>query len=346
MTLDDGRGAPGAGPARRAPAARRIPAAVWRSRTPRIILRRLLLAVPLLFVVSVLSFVLVSLTPGNAAQTLLGNSASPQAIAQVQRQLGLNLPLYEQYWHWLTGAVQGNLGLSLVSQQSVAASVTGTRMWVTLSLIGGALLVTALVGVGLGMLSAIRGGVLGRALDALSLVGYALPSFWAGAVLIALFAVKLKWFPAVGYVAFSQSPGQWLRSLVLPVVALSLGSVAIVARYTREAMLDILSSEYVRMLWANGIPARSIYFRHALKNAAARIITVLGIIVVGLLTGTVLVESVFALPGLGSLAVLATNQHDLPSIQGVVVLFTIVVIVVNLAVDLAYSWLNPRVTSS
>lgn len=330
----------------RVPAPGRWPAALWRSRIVRVIVRRLLLAVPLFFVVSALSFVLVSLTPGNAAEVLLGNSATPQAIVQVQHQLGLNLPLYEQYWHWLSGAVQGNLGASLVSKQSVAASITGTRLWVTLSLIGGALLVTAVVGVGLGMISAIRGGVLGRVLDAFSLVGYALPSFWVGAVLIALFAVKLRWFPAVGYVAFSQSPGQWLRSIILPVLALSLGSVALVAKYTREAMLDVLASEYVRMLWANGIPARSIYFRHALKNAAARIITVLGIIVVGLLTGTVLVESVFALPGLGGLAVLATNQHDLPTIQGVVVLFTIVVIIVNLAVDLAYSWLNPRVMSS
>jgi peptide/nickel transport system permease protein len=330
----------------RVPAPGRWPAALWRSRIVRVVVRRLVLAVPLFFVVSALSFVLVSLTPGNAAQVLLGNSATPQAIAQVQHQLGLNLPLYEQYWHWLSGTVRGNLGASLVSKQSVASSITGTRLWVTLSLIGGALLVTAVVGVGLGMVSAIRGGVIGRALDAFSLVGYALPSFWVGAVLIALFAVKLRWFPAVGYVAFSQSPGQWLRSIVLPVVALSLGSVALVAKYTREAMLDVLGSEYIRMLWANGIPARSIYFRHALKNAAARIITVLGIIVVGLLTGTVLVESVFALPGLGGLAVLATNQHDLPTIQGVVVLFTLVVIVVNLAVDLAYSWLNPRVMSS
>jgi peptide/nickel transport system permease protein len=326
--------------------ARGLLAAVWRSRTLRIIARRLLLAVPLLFVVSALSFVLVSLTPGNAAATLLGNSASPQAIIEVRQQLGLNLPLYEQYWRWLEQAVQGNLGLSLISKQSVAASITGTRMVVTMSLIGGALVVTAVLGIGLGMLSAIRGGAVGRVLDAFSLAGYALPAFWAGAVLIAIFAVKLRWFPAVGYVAFSQSPGAWLRSLVLPVTALALGSVAAVARYTREAMLEALASEHVRISWANGISARSIYFRHALKNAGARIVTVLGIIVVGLLTGTVLVENVFALPGLGGLAVLATDQHDLPTIQGVVVLFTIVVIVVNLAVDLAYSWLNPRVVSS
>jgi peptide/nickel transport system permease protein len=288
----------------------------------------------------------VSITPGNAAQVLLGNSATPQGIKQVDQQLGLNLPVYQQYWDWLKGAVHGDLGSSLVTKQSVGATITGTRLSVTLSLIIGSLLVTALLGVGLGIISAVRGGVLGRSLDVFSLVGYSLPSFWVGAVLVAIFAVKLKWLPAVGYVSLSDSVSGWFKSLILPVVALSLGAIAIVARYTREAMLDALASEHVRISWANGISARSIYFRHALKNAAPRIITTIGVIAVGLLTGTVLIEVVFALPGLGGLAVTSTTQRDLPMIQGVVVLFTIIVIIVNLAVDLTYTWLNPRVRSS
>jgi peptide/nickel transport system permease protein len=242
--------------------------------------------------------------------------------------------------------VQGDLSISLLSKQSVAQVVTGTRLMVTLSLLVGALTLSLVLGVAFGMIGAIRGGVVGRTVDAFSVIGYAIPSFWMGAVLISIFAVKLGWLPATGYVAFSESPTEWFRSLILPWIALALGPIAAVARYTREAMLDVLSSEHVRMLWANGIPPRSIYFKHALKNSAPRIITILGLIVVGLLTGTVLVEAVFALPGVGQLAVISTNSHDLPMIQGIVVMFTLVVIVVNLFVDLAYTWLNPRVRTS
>jgi peptide/nickel transport system permease protein len=321
-------------------------AGLWRSPMLRVVVRRLLLAIPLLFVVSALSFILISLTPGNAAQVLLGNGETPEAIRQVSHQLGLDQPLYEQYWHWLVHAIHGNLGISLLSKESIGTVITGTRAIVTLTLLVGALIVTTIVGVGLGTTSAIRGGALGRAVDVLSVIGYAVPSFWMGAVLITIFAVKLHVLPATGYVPLSQNASDWFRSLVMPVVALSLGPIAAVARYTREAMLDVLASEHTRMSWANGIAPRSIYLRHGLKNSAPRIITVLGLMVVGLLTGTVLVETVFALPGLGQLAVTSTTSHDVPMIQGIVVLFTLVVIVVNLVVDLTYTWLNPRVTTS
>jgi peptide/nickel transport system permease protein len=320
--------------------------AIWRTRALRVIVRRLALAIPLLFVVSALSFLLVSLVPGNAADVIAGNGATPQRLAQLTRQLGLDLPVYTQYWDWLRGALHGNLGSSLVTQQSVGPVLVGTRLAVTLSLIVGAVLLTAIFGIGLGMLSAIRGGILGRALDGIALIGYAMPPFWLGAVLIVIFCVKLNLLPSEGYVTFSQSASGWLQSLVLPVVALAFGAIAVVARYTREAMLESLGSEYIRVAWANGVSACSIYFRHALKNAGPRIITSIGVTTVGLLTGTILVETVFAMPGLGSLAVTATTQRDLPTIQGVVVLFTIIVVIVNLIVDLAYTWLNPKVTSS
>src|SRR5581483_1180340 len=179
--------------------------------------------------------------------------------------------------------------------------------------------------------------------DALALAGYSVPAFWIGAELIVLFAVKLTWFPATGYVPVSHSPVDWLRSLVLPVAALSLYGIAAVARQTREAMLDVLASEHIRMARANGLPARSILFRHALRNASVPVVTVLGVVAVGLLGGTIFVENVFALPGLGVLVVNASLQGDLPVVQGVAVFFTLVVIVVNLAIDLAYTWLNPRV---
>jgi peptide/nickel transport system permease protein len=305
-------------------------------------LRRLVLAVPLLLVVSALSFVIVSLTPGDAAQEILGTNAPPGSLAKLRQELGLNLPIYEQYWRWLTHALHGDLGQSLYSGQSVAQLIA-PRLPVTLSLIGLSLLAILVVGVCLGVFSAVRGGVAGRVVDTVSLIGFSVPSYWAGAVLIAIFAVTFRWLPATGYVALSESSGQWIRSLILPVVALSMNGVAAVAKQTREAMLDVLGSEYIRMARANGIPEHSLIFRHALKNAAIRTVTILGIQAVGLLGGTVLVESVFALPGLGGFAVTAAMEHDLPAVQGVVVYFTLIVVVVNLLIDLSYAWLNPRV---
>lgn len=304
--------------------------------------RRLITAVPLLFVVSVLSFVLVSITPGDAARQILGLQGTAQEYAALRRSLGLNLPVYQQYWSWLSHALHGDFGSSIITGQHVT-QVIDSRLPVTASLILGSLLVSVVVGVGLGVFSAIRGGALGRAVDALSLVGFSLPAFWVGAELIVLFAVKLGWLPATGYVSPGTSVLDWLRSLILPVAALSLGGIAAVAKQTREAMLDVLSAEYIRMAWANGLSPRSIYFRHAFKNAAMRVTTVLGVQAVGLLGGTVLVENVFALPGLGTLAVTATTQHDLPVIQGLAIYFTLIVVVINLVIDLAYSWLNPRV---
>jgi peptide/nickel transport system permease protein len=324
-----------------------VATSLYHSRTLRVIARRLLLAVPLLFVVSMLTFVLIASIPGNAADVLIGpNAIDPEAVKQAAHQLGLDQPLYLRYWHWLGHTVHGDLGLSLVNQQAVSTAMTNTRMGVTISLIVLALIVTTIIGVCLGMLSAIRGGAVGRGVDTMSLFGYATPSFWLGAVLISIFAVRLRWLPAVGYESLSGNPTGYIRSLLMPVLALSVVSAAIVARYTREAMLESLASEYVRNAWANGVSPTSIYFRHALKNAGPRVITTMGVITVGLLTGTVLVETVFALPGLGSLAVQATNQRDLPMIQGIVLFFTVIVIMVNLVVDLAYAWLNPRAVST
>lgn len=295
-----------------------------------------------MFVLSALAFVLVSLIPGDAATEILGLGAPPSSYTRLRHTLGLDLPVYEQYWRWLRHAVRGDLGPSLFTGQSVTGMIDG-RLPVTLSLITCSLLVGVVVGVGLGMLSALRGGPVGRFVDALSFVGYAVPSFWIGAVLIILFAVDLRWLPAVGYVPLAQSPTQWLRSLVLPVIALSLHAVAVISKQTRAAMLDVLGSEHIRMARANGITERSINFRHALRNAAPVVVTVLGVEFVVLLGGTVFVESVFALPGLGALAVNASIQHDLPLVEGIVVYFSVIVVIVNLVIDLMYTWLDPRV---
>lgn len=307
-----------------------------------VVVRRVLMTVPLLFVASALSFLLVSLTPGNATYAILGTDATPAEYRALRLALGLNLPLYDQYWQWLCRGVTGNLGASILSGEPVSQAI-GQRLPVTLSLIVGAMLVAVVAGVGLGIFSALRGRLVGRLVDGLALGGFALPSFWVGAELIIVFAVKLRWFPATGYISFATSPLQWLRSLVLPVAALSLYGVAATAKQTREAMLDVLGSEYIRMARANGIPPRAIIFQHALKNASIRVLTVLGVQAVGLLGGTVLAENVFALPGLGSLIVTAAQDHDLPVVQGVALTFTIIVVVINLCIDLAYAWLNPKV---
>lgn len=307
----------------------------------RMLVRRLLATAALLLVVTALTFVLVSLIPGDTARVILGREATPEAYQQLREALGLDLPLYQQYGGWLSEAVTGDLGSSLFSGQPVSRTIH-QRLPVTLSLMVGALTVSVLVGVTMGAVGAVRGGRAGRLVDAIALVGFALPAFWVGAMLISVFAVKLGWLPPTGYTAVTESPGLWARSLALPVAALGMGGAAAVAKHTRDAMLDALASEYIRVAWASGISPRSIYLRHALKNSSVRVVTILGLQAVGLLGGTVVVESLFALPGLGSLAVKATADQDLPMIQGVVVYFTLLVVVINLLVDLSYVWLNPK----
>ena len=310
-----------------------------------LLVRRLLTAIPLLLVVSSFNFLLLSLTPGDAARQILGPQGTPEQYEALRQQLGLDLPVYEQYWRWLERAVSGDLGSSIINGASVTESIA-SRLPVTLSLIAGSLLVSALVGVGLGVFSAVRGGVIGRVVDALALLSWALPVFWVGSVLVVVFAIQLEWLPALGYIPFTESPRDWARSLVLPIAALSLGSVAAVLKQTREAMLDVLGSEYIRMAAANGISRTSLIFRHALKNAALPVITVLGVQTIGLLGGAVLVENLFSMPGMGSLVVSSALAHDVPTVQAIAVVFTVVVILVNLSVDLAYGLLNPRVRAA
>lgn len=303
--------------------------------------QRVATAVPLLLLVSMLTFALESLAPGDTAHLILGPLAPASAYVGLRRQLSLDRPLYDQYWNWLTHALRGNLGDSVYGQS--VTRLIDDRISVTLSLIGGALLVTLVVGVLLGITSAVQGGVVGRVVDAFSLVAFATPAFWLGSVLIVIFSVHLGWLPATGYVSITVSPADWIKSIALPVVALSFGSLAAVAKQTREAMSEALSSEYIKIAWANGISPLSIYFRHALKVASLRVITVMGVQAIGLLGGSVVIESVFALPGVGSLLVDRSIRHDLPVVQGIVVYFTILVVVINLLIDLAYTWLNPKV---
>ncbi|HEV7146000.1 MAG TPA: ABC transporter permease [Pedococcus sp.] len=307
----------------------------------RLVLRRLAWSVPLLLIASVVSFVFVALLPGDPARALLGQNATQEQVTAVREQLGLDQPLWEQYWNWLRGALHGDFGSSLFTHQPVT-QLLNDRLEPSLSLIVGATLVATLVGVVLGVRGA-RRGALGRVVDAVSIVGIAIPDFWLGLMLIVLFAVQWSLLPPTGYVPFVDDPAGWLTSIVLPVVTLAVPATAIIAKQTRDAVSAAFDRGFVRTLRAAGLSDRSITYRHALKNAAIPILTVVGLVFIGALSGTVAVESIFAIPGLGRTAVQATSSADLPLVQGVVVYFTLIVIVVNLLVDLAYGYFDPRV---
>ncbi|PZF82407.1 ABC transporter permease [Jiangella anatolica] len=313
----------------------------------RLVARRLIISVALVLFISLLTFVLQTLAPGDVARTILGcggqtASCPEQQYQALRHELGLDQPLMVQYWQWLSQALTGDLGVSPVSGLDVSSAIL-SRLPVTASLVLLGTAATALVGVSVGVLSAVRGGRLGRVVDVLSLLGFALPNFWLALVFMALFSVTLGLLPATGYVPIDVSPRDWALSLILPVGTLMLAGMAGFAKQTRDSMLESLSQEYVRFLRANGASELSIVFRHALRNAAIPVVTMVGMLFVGLFSGALFIESVFALPGMGRLAVQATLGHDLPIVQGVVVVFTLIVVATNLVVDLVYGWLNPKV---
>lgn len=307
-----------------------------------IVRRRVLVSIPLLFVVSIATFIFQSLVPGDPARTLLGVNATQEQYEALRKTMHLDDPLLTQYWSYLKGLFHGDLGRSIFSNESVSTSI-GQRLPVTLSLMIGAALLAAIIGVVLGVLSATRGRFASRFVDVVSLLGSALPSFWIGLVLVSIFAIGLGWFPATGYAPFAQSPGQWLTFLVLPVVALSLHGIAAIAKVTRDGVMTALDLDFTRTLRAAGVPERSLIWKHALRNSSVSIATMVGLTFIHFVAGTVMVESVFALPGLGLLAVDATNKHDIPVIQGVTLTITLVVIVVNLITDVLYGVLDPKV---
>lgn len=305
--------------------------------------RWLVSSVLLMFAVTGLTFVLASLSPGSAVTAVLGDQTSytPRQYQQVRHELGLDQSLPVQYWHWVWGLLHGSLGNDLFSGQPVTQALDG-RLGASLSLILGTVLVAGIAGVGAGVLSAVRGGLAGRALDTAVVAGFAIPNFWLALVLIELLAVKVRAFPATGYVPFGTDPSRWLASIALPVITLAIGTTAYIARQTRDAMLDVLSREFILALRARGLPVRSVLFRHALRNAAIPVVTALGVLFVGLLGGTVFIENVFAIPGLGQEVVTASSTHDLPMVEGVAFYFTVIVIIINLLVDLSYRALNPQ----
>lgn len=311
----------------------------------KLLCRRLLISIPLVLVVSIITFVLQAAIPGDVARTLLGTTATQQQYETLRVSMHLNDPLWLQYGDYLRGVLHGNLGTSVFTGQSVTSAVLD-RLPVTLSLVLTGTLVAVVAGVLLGVWSAVRGGTARKMVDIFSVVGFALPSFWLGLVLITIFAVDLGVLPASGYVPFGTSPVQWIESLVLPAAALALAGVAGVAKMTYNGMTETLRQDYIRTLRACGVSRRSVIWKHALRNSSTSVITVVGLMFVGMLSGSVVIENIFGIGGMGSLAVTAVAQHDIPIVQGVALAFTVLVVIVNVVTDLLQGWLNPKVRVS
>jgi peptide/nickel transport system permease protein len=308
----------------------------------KVIGRRLLLAVPTVFVVSTFTFFLIHLVPGSPADFILGTSANPLAVQKIDAELGLDKPLLSQYLTWLGHAIHGNFGTSYADGEPVARALA-QALPVTLSLAILSIIVALAAGLALGTAAAVRGGRIDSLIQGLSSIGLAIPSFWLAALLVVAFALKIKLFPATGYTPLTASPGQWLRSFVLPVAAVAAGALAQFVLQTRTSVLDVLSRDFVRTLQSTGVPRRRILMKHVLRNAAIPVTTVAGLAFVFALSGVVVVEIVFNLPGMGDLIVNAASEHDIPVLQGAVIYFSLIVVVVNLCVDLLTAWLDPRV---
>lgn len=305
--------------------------------------RRLGAAAVSLLLVTLVVFVLMQLAPGDAADVVAGEQATTEQVDAARQNLGLNRPLVVQYADWLGGAVHGDFGDSLFTGRSVTGSISDA-LPATLSITLAAMLLAAVLGVAAGAFAGLKqGSWIDRLVSLLATVGVAMPSYWVGLLLVALFALSNPWLPATGYVAFTESPTEWLRHIVMPSLALGLATVAEVARQTRGGVVDVLAKPYIRAARARGARGGRLVRRHVLRNAAIPVVTVFGLQAARLLGGVVVVEAVFGIPGLGTLAVNAVFRQDYPVIQAYVVLVALVVIVLNLLVDTSYGWINPRV---
>ena len=309
----------------------------------RYLARRLTgLAATLLFV-SLLVFAVVRVLPGDPAVIIMGTEGSAEAAARIREALGLNRPLIVQYLDWIGRALVGDLGRSIQYDVSVA-SLIASRLAVTLPLTLMAAGFMVAVAIPLGVYAATRQRRWGDYLTmTISQLGVAIPGFWAGLLLVLLFSVKLGWFKSGGFDGWSQGVGPALKSLLLPAVALGLFQFAVLARTTRSAVLEVLREEYVKTARAKGVAERSVLFRHTLRNAMIPILTVAGIQLGQLMAGSIILESVFYLPGLGRLALGAINARDLPVVQGVVLFVASVIVAINVAVDVLYGFLDPRI---
>ncbi len=312
------------------------------------LVRRLADLVVVLFGVSLLVFAMVRFIPGDAVAIMLGANVdiTPERVEALRRQIGLDLPAYEQYWNWLTAALRGDLGTSIWTGTPVLTEIAA-RLPATFEITLLALVLALVLSFPLGVLAARARGTGGDVVvRVLTIVGLTLPSFWVGVLFLYFFSLYLPAWPTIGYVPFGEDPWGNLARVILPTVAVSLPMVGGLTRIVRSSLLEVLSSDYVRTARAKGVGERGLFYKHALRNAMIPAVTVIGVQLGYLLSGVVVIEQVFAIPGVGRLMLGAINERNYPLLQGVVLIVTGVFVIVNLLVDLAYAWIDPRVEYS
>jgi peptide/nickel transport system permease protein len=307
------------------------------------LLRRVLAAIPVMGVVALIVFLLLRLTPGDPAAVLAGDNATPLQLERIRASLGLNDPLYVQFFTWVNQLLHGNLGVSLISNKPVLEMIA-PRIEPSISVAISTIILSVIVAVPLGVLAAWKQGTwIDRFVMALSVLGFSVPVFVIGYVLIKLFAIDLRWVPVQGFRSITLGFGAFFERIILPTIALSFIYIALIARMTRASMLDVLGEDYVRTARAKGIGEIAVLFRHALRNAAVPVITVIGTGFALLISGVVVTESVFNIPGIGRLTVDAVLARDYPVIQAMILLTSLLYVSVNLLIDVAYTLLDPRI---
>ncbi|HEV2610288.1 MAG TPA: ABC transporter permease [Noviherbaspirillum sp.] len=305
--------------------------------------RRLLQAAPVIVFATFIVFSLLKIVPGDVAVTLAGENATEQRIAEIRQLYGLDRPFLVQYGSWLWKALHGDLSMSLLSSEPVLTSIARS-LPNTLLIVSIALLLALVIGIPLGIVAARHpGSLVDKVLMSIASLGVAVPNFWLAMILVSLFALERNWFPATGAVPLAVDPWQAIRHALLPAIALASGGVSEVARQLRSSLADILSSQQVRTLHAKGVPPFTILWKHGLKNVSVNLLTVIALLANRLLAATVVVEAVFAVPGMGSLIVHAAVHRDFPVVQGVVFVMVLIVIAINLTTDALYRIVDPRV---
>lgn len=309
------------------------------------IIRRLAIFPVFLFVVSVVTFVIIRGLPGDAALVNLGigNAGCVECQEALRERLGLDKPLAEQYWIWVKDAVRGDLGASTTNKQEIAPQVRD-RGWNTLQVTVVSLLLTVLIGVPLGAISAVyNGGILDYLARIIAILGLSVPNFWLGTLIVTLPAIWWGWTPASDWVGLSADPFEHLKLVFLPAIVLAVGSAAYVARIVRSSMIEVLYSDYIRTARAKGLHERAVIFVHVMRNSLLVLLTIVGLQAGVLLGGAVVVESIFSVPGLGSMASQAVLARDYQTLQALTVIFAAWFITVQLIVDITYAWVDPRI---
>jgi peptide/nickel transport system permease protein len=308
-----------------------------------IIVSRLLSALPILLIVSLITFAMIHLIPGDPAAAIAGLSATPDQVANIRHDLGLDQPLATQFVRWYANLLRGDLGRSLLLGQPVMEA-TLFRLPVTIGLSLYALVITLAIGLVTGVLAALRQNTwVDQAAMMFAMIGISLPNFYLGLLMIILFAVDLGWLPSGGYVELWDHPLKWLASMTMPAISLALLLAGLLARITRSTMLEVLRQDYIRTARAKGLPRRLVVVKHALSNALIPIVTVIGIIVSLLISGAVVTETLFSIPGVGQLLTQAVLNRDYPMVQGGLLVVTALLVLVNIGVDVIYAFLDPRV---